>query len=157
MQEVHDFVDPKLHRVHASWDDLTVPGGLRDVAEATWDQLVLLADPGGDTPETHARLDELRRAYAALYAEAEALTQSSIDAAGPAYLRATAEDRVAQEEAERQAAYAARRRHPQGLPQTRRAAGPGEAPPRRRSLTWPRLPHPAQPRADPRLRRLVAA
>ena len=123
MQEVHNFVDPKLHRVRAGWDDLTVPGGLRDVAEATWDQLVLLAEPGGDTPETHRRLDELRRAYAALYAEAEALTRSSIDAAGPAYLRATAEDRAAQEEAERQAAYAAAGATRKAYLRTRRAAG----------------------------------
>jgi hypothetical protein len=116
-------VDPKLHRVRAGWDDLTVPSGLRDVAEATWDQLQLLAEPDGDTPETHRRLDELRRAYGALYAEAEALTRSSIDAAGPAYLRATAEDRAAQDAAEREAAYAAAGPARKAYLRSRRAAG----------------------------------
>ena len=91
MQEVHRFVDPELHRSRTTWDDLSVPTALREIAEATWQQLDLLAEPGGDTPEVHAKLDVLRRDYGLLYGEAEALARSSVDAAGPAYLEATRE------------------------------------------------------------------
>ncbi len=91
MQEVHRFVDPELHRSRTTWDDLSVPTALREIAEATWQQLDLLAEPGGDTPDAHAKLDVLRRDYGLLYAEAEALARSSVEAAGPAYLEATRE------------------------------------------------------------------
>jgi hypothetical protein len=89
MQEVHRFVDPELRRSRTTWDDLSVPLALRELAEATWQQLDLLAEPGGDTPEVHAKLDVLRRQYGDLYAEAEAMAMSSVDAAGPAYLEET--------------------------------------------------------------------
>jgi hypothetical protein len=99
MQEVHRFVDPELHRARTTWDDLSVPTVLRDLAEATWQQLDLLAEPGGDTPEVHATLDGLRREYGILYAEAEALARSSVVAAGPAYLEATRRAAAADAEA----------------------------------------------------------
>jgi hypothetical protein len=81
MQEIHDFVDPKLHRVRATWDDLSVPAPLRELAQETWDQLSALTDPGADTPEVRRTLDQVRQAYGELYAEAEALAGSSIRAA----------------------------------------------------------------------------
>jgi hypothetical protein len=97
-------VDPELHRSRTTWDDLAVPAPLREIADATWRELDLLAQPGGDTPEAHAKLDALRRDYGVLYAQAEAMARSSVDAAGPAYLEATrkaaeAEARVAQVDA----------------------------------------------------------
>jgi hypothetical protein len=88
MQEIHRFVDPQLHRVKATWDDLVVPPSLREVAQEAWEQLHRLTDPALDTPDLHRTLDEVRRAYGDLYADAEALAASSIAAAGPAYLRA---------------------------------------------------------------------
>jgi hypothetical protein len=123
MQEVHSFVDPRLHRVRADWDDLTVPDGLREIAVETWQQLSQLAEPGGDTLDVHRRLDELREAYGSLYAEAEALTSSSIAAAGPEYFRVTTRERQAQAEAERAAAYAAAGPARKGYLRTRRLAG----------------------------------
>jgi hypothetical protein len=98
MQEIHQFVDPQLHRVRASWDDLNVPADLREIADETWTQLNSLAEPGDDRSSTFATLDELRRAYGDLYAQAEALASSSIDAAGPAYMRATREQRALEAE-----------------------------------------------------------
>jgi hypothetical protein len=80
---VDDFVDPTLHRNRVPWDELEVPARVRDMAEQVWQVLQPLADPGGDTPELHARLDEARRAYGELYAESEAIAQSSITAAKP--------------------------------------------------------------------------
>jgi hypothetical protein len=105
MQEVHGLVDPALRRVRISMDDLSVPDGLRRVAEDTWDQLNLLAEPDGDNTDVHAALDELRRAYGALYADAEAFAHSSVEAGGPAFLRATRLARAAEAEAAAREAY----------------------------------------------------
>lgn len=137
MQEIHGFVDPQLHRVRASWADLRVPRPLREIAEETWERLDALAGPEGDTPDVHRALDDLRRAYGDLYAEAEALAASSVEAAGPAYLRATRQARAAAAEAEAEAAYAAASAARRAYLRTRRAAGRarrrlrgGEGPPR---------------------------
>lgn len=81
IRAVHAFIDPGLRRVQLTWDDIEVPGRLREIAEETWQQLDRLADEGGDTPDVHAALDELRAAYAELYDEAEAIASSSALAA----------------------------------------------------------------------------
>jgi hypothetical protein len=80
---VDKFVDPTLHRNRIRWDELDVPASMRDMAERVWTQLQPLADPGGDTTELHAELDQARAAYAELYREAESVAQSSITAAKP--------------------------------------------------------------------------
>ena len=64
-----------------TWDDVEVPARLRELAEETWRGLSKLAEPGGDTPDVHALLDEVREAYVAFYDEAEAVAQSSVVAA----------------------------------------------------------------------------
>ena len=81
IRKVHQFIDPELRRVQATWEDVHVPRGLRDIAEEAWQQLDGLAEPNGDTAQVRLRLDELRAAYADLYDEAEALAQSSVIAA----------------------------------------------------------------------------
>jgi hypothetical protein len=81
--QVDDFVDPTLHRNRVRWDELEVPASVRDMAEEVWGVLQPLADPGGDTPEVHRRLDAARAAYGVLYAEAEAISQSSVSAVRP--------------------------------------------------------------------------
>ena len=123
MQEVHGFVDPQLHRVRAGWDDLSVPGALREVAQATWDQLNLLAEPGGDKPEVHDALDELRRAYGNVYADAEALAHSSVDAAGPAFVRANRQAAAERAEADAAASYEAASAARKAYLRSRRLAG----------------------------------
>ena len=52
-----------------------MPARLRELAEETWQALNKLADPGGDTPDVHELLDELRAGYAELYDEAEAIAR----------------------------------------------------------------------------------
>jgi hypothetical protein len=81
MRSVHDFIDPSLRRAESTWDDLQAPPRLREIAEESWQALDKLAEPDGDVPETHSRLDEVRSAYADFYAESEAVAQSSIAAA----------------------------------------------------------------------------
>jgi hypothetical protein len=80
---VDAFVDPTLHRNRVRWEDVDVPGSLRDMAEAVWRALQPLADPGGDSAETHAALDRCREHYVAFYADAEAIAQSTVLAARP--------------------------------------------------------------------------
>lgn len=76
---VDAFVDPQLRRQVRGWDDLDVPPGLRDLVDRTWDALVPLA---ADTDtDTSARLDALRADYEQLYADSEAIAQSSVRAA----------------------------------------------------------------------------
>ncbi|MBF4761896.1 sulfotransferase family protein [Nocardioides islandensis] len=77
IRRVHQFIDPDLRRVQLTWDDIDVPARLRDIAEETWAALDKLADDGGDRPDVHARLDEMRAAYASFYEEAEAIASSS--------------------------------------------------------------------------------
>lgn len=63
------------------WEDVAVPPRLRELAEESWRQLDVLAEAGGDVPDVHDRLDELRVAYTAFYEEAEAVSQSTARAA----------------------------------------------------------------------------
>jgi hypothetical protein len=81
IRAVHQFIDPDLKRVRTTWDDVEVPARLREIAEETWRGLDKLAEPGGDTPDVHALLDEVRESYVACYDEAEAVAQSSVIAA----------------------------------------------------------------------------
>lgn len=76
--EVDAFVDPTLHRSRVGWDELDVPARVRDLADDVWGQVQALAQPGGDSPEAAPALDEARTAYRALYAEAEAIAQSTV-------------------------------------------------------------------------------
>jgi hypothetical protein len=81
--QVDDFVDPTLHRNRIRWDELDVPARVHDMAEHVWGLLQPLADRGGDNADTRARLDTARAAYGELYAEAEAIAQSSAVAVRP--------------------------------------------------------------------------
>ena len=81
IREVHSFIDPGLRRVTLTWDDVEVPPRLRDLADETWHALDGLAEEGGDHPGAHEAFDQLRVAYADMYAEAEAFAHSTTLAA----------------------------------------------------------------------------
>ena len=87
IRKVHQFIDPNLRRVQLTWDDVEVPARLRDIAEESWAALDKLADDGGDRPDVHATLDEMRAAYAAFYEEAEAIASSTALAVAPRGVR----------------------------------------------------------------------
>ena len=95
IRQVHQFIDPELKRVTTTWDDVAVPERLREIAEETWTGLSKLAEPGGDTTDVHALLDEVREAYVAFYDEAEAVAQSSVLAARREGRQQALEDRPA--------------------------------------------------------------
>ena len=77
LREVHGFVDRTLSRSRPDWGDTALPAPLRALADEVWELMCGVADgqPVGD------RLDAARAGYLALYEEAEAIAQSSIDAA----------------------------------------------------------------------------
>jgi hypothetical protein len=79
--QVDAFVDPGLHRNRVRWEDLDVPERLREMAEDVLSQLEGLAGAEGDTETALASLDTARAAFGELYAEAEAIAQSSVTAA----------------------------------------------------------------------------
>ena len=81
IREVHRFIDPSLRRVTLTWDDVRVPDRLRELADETWHALDGLADEGGDTAQAREVCDQLRVAYADMYAEAEAFAFSTTLAA----------------------------------------------------------------------------
>ena len=81
VQAVDEFVDPGLHRNRVRWEDLSVPARVEELAERAWVELQPLADPSGDGPDVHARLDATREAFRAMHDEAESIVQSSITAA----------------------------------------------------------------------------
>jgi len=81
IRDAHRFVDPGLRRVSGSLDDLGLPKRLHELVADTWTELNKLADEGGDTPEVHEALDQLREGYVELYEESEAISRSSVVAA----------------------------------------------------------------------------
>ncbi|WP_205472044.1 sulfotransferase family protein [Nocardioides sp. SYSU D00038] len=78
IRDGHRFVDPSLRRMSQSLDDLGLPRRLHELTAQTWAELNRLADPGGDVPEVHATLDQLREAYVDLYEESAAISRSSV-------------------------------------------------------------------------------
>ena len=71
--DLDQWLDPAMRRSQLTWDALAVPGWLRDLAQDAWDQLNALVDDPRD-PAAAARLDEIRAAYDARYAEAVAVS-----------------------------------------------------------------------------------
>jgi hypothetical protein len=80
--EVDQFVDPTLHRNRGGWDGLEVPESVRTLSDDVWTALQPLAGRG-DGAEVHPTLDAARVTYDELYAEAEAIAQSSVTAVKP--------------------------------------------------------------------------
>lgn len=110
-----DLVDPSLRRAEPDWEELGLPGQLRDLAEAAYlslGDLAVGAGGSGDTAEHRLRADDVRASYARYYADAESVARSSIAAA-------RAKERRAAARAAEEAAWAATR--PRAL--ARRVAG----------------------------------
>lgn len=73
-----EFIDPSLRRSQATWDDVAVSARLRDLAERVWQELSALGEDRDHRSGASAALDNARRDYVDLYAEAEAVAHSSI-------------------------------------------------------------------------------
>lgn len=77
---VDDFVTPSMRKSQLTWDDLSTPVWLRDMAQEVWELLGRLVDEPADAA-TLARLDEIHADYDARYAEAAAVTFDLTEAA----------------------------------------------------------------------------
>ncbi|MGH3359105.1 MAG: sulfotransferase family protein, partial [Nocardioidaceae bacterium] len=77
---VDEFIDPGLRRIRVTWDDVDVPHRLRDIAQETWDNLVVLSRSGGDDAAAAASLDTLGEDYRNLFAESIAIAHDEIEA-----------------------------------------------------------------------------
>lgn len=81
IRRVHDLFDSRSAGALPTWSDADVPKSLRTMVDATWDQLTKLARADDEPTDVHTTLDELRREYAQLYADAERVAHSTIVAA----------------------------------------------------------------------------
>jgi hypothetical protein len=79
MRRVHEFVDRGLSRSRADWDGFKIPAPLRELADDVWELASQLAEPQPGESLVD-RLEAARSRYIALYEEAEAIAQSSIQA-----------------------------------------------------------------------------
>ncbi|WP_185996036.1 sulfotransferase family protein [Nocardioides campestrisoli] len=77
--EVDDFIDAKLNRSAISWDDLSVPAALRDLAERTWQAMNVLVEAPHDE-RAIAELGALREQYAEMFEHAEAMAMDATTA-----------------------------------------------------------------------------
>jgi hypothetical protein len=77
---VHDFVDLRLSRSRATWDDFEIPSGLREQVDHVWELLSRFVEGDPDEQTLLAELDAARDDYITLYGDAEAIAQSSIAA-----------------------------------------------------------------------------
>ena len=81
---VDAFVEPGLHRNHVGWDKVEVPLAVQQLTDRVWDQMSRLTASGAVLdPALAADLDRSLADYRRLYAEAEAIAQSSIHAVRP--------------------------------------------------------------------------
>lgn len=78
--EVDGFIDPSLHRVTSTWDDIDVPDAVISLCDDVWTLVNSLVEDPSSLAEREAKLDEARGRYVALYADAEAIAHSSVDA-----------------------------------------------------------------------------
>ncbi len=90
---VDDFIDPALRRHRVTWDDLSVPAALQDLAEEVWVEVNRIHDAAGDDPAASAALDLLAERYEQLFAEADAISH---DATEEVRLRGAAQVKAAE-------------------------------------------------------------
>jgi hypothetical protein len=84
---VDELVDPNLRRSPRGWAAVDVPSVVEDLAERVWEQLSALTASDGDDDDRRKALDALREEYVGLYADAEAIADSSVLAAETALER----------------------------------------------------------------------
>jgi len=75
------FVDGSLSRSAASWDGVDIPADLLGQIEQAWTLLDRLADKDSSDDQLAEELDAARATYIHYYAQAEAVTESTVRAA----------------------------------------------------------------------------
>lgn len=77
---IDDFIDGDLRRVRATWNDISSPPWLRDIADEAWH---LLGGEGGDisSDQVHAEIDALYQRYISQFTDSIALSRDHTRAA----------------------------------------------------------------------------
>ncbi len=109
---VDEFIDPDLRRHRVTWDELSIPVQLQDVAQQVWDALEVLARAHGSDADASARLDALGARYERLFADAAAISHDAMEEAKVEARKAGA--RAARERLARKAAPAGPETRPEG-------------------------------------------
>ena len=76
---VDEFIDPGLRRHQVTWDELEVPGELRDIAQCIWDDLLVLAAAHGVDDAASADLDVQAERYARLFAASVDIAHDALE------------------------------------------------------------------------------
>ena len=76
---VDDFIDPDLRRHQVTWDDLEVPESLRSIAQAVWDDLLVLQAGHGVDAEASADLDVQSDRYRELFRTAADISHDAVE------------------------------------------------------------------------------
>lgn len=103
---VDDFIDTGLRRSETTWDAIEVPATLREIADATWEQVNRLADDPDDSSAI-AALERLRADYATVHDHAVGIAldhtggrEAHVRRTAKANTRAELEGRIAELEAQ---------------------------------------------------------
>jgi Sulfotransferase family len=81
LQAVDQLIDPGLRRSKATWEAIEAPKQLIELADRVWADTLSLAENTGPPADVHTRLDADRLDYVRMYADAEAISYSSVLAA----------------------------------------------------------------------------
>jgi hypothetical protein len=75
---VDEFIEPSLRRHGISWDGLSVPQRLIDLAEAVWADVVALGEHGGVDEAASADLDACGERYGQIFWESAAIAHDAV-------------------------------------------------------------------------------
>lgn len=76
---VDDFIDPDLRRHAVTWDDLEIPEALRALAQAVWDDLLVLQAAHGADADASADLDVQSERYQVLFRTAADISHDALE------------------------------------------------------------------------------
>jgi hypothetical protein len=76
---VDEFIDPALRRHEVTWDELEIPESLRSIAQAVWDDLLVLHAGHGVDTQASADLDEQSQRYRELFRAAADISHDAVE------------------------------------------------------------------------------
>ena len=76
---VDEFIDPGLRRHQVTWDDLDVPEPLQTIAQAVWDDLLVLQSGHGTDAGASADLDDQAERYRALFTMSADISHDAVE------------------------------------------------------------------------------
>lgn len=96
---VDDFIEPGLRRHQVTWDDLEIPAELQSIAQAVWEDLLLLQAGHGQDDAASADLDAQAERYRSLYATSVAIAHDFVETERRRFRELTEQPRWQKQEA----------------------------------------------------------